>query len=74
MKITLKAARVNAGMTQKLVADRLGVSRCTILNWENGKQNIGIPQFTSLCGVYGVKAEDIFLPTNSTKCRKGEVG
>lgn len=33
--MSLKALRVNAGLTQQDVADRLGVSRQTIINWEN---------------------------------------
>lgn len=69
MKITLKAARVNAGMTQADVAKKLEVSRCTVLNWENGKQKIGIPQFTALCAIYNVKSENIFLTRDSTKSR-----
>lgn len=35
-KITLKAARVNAGLTQSEAADEIGVSVATIQNWENG--------------------------------------
>ena len=36
MKITLKAARINADLTQQEVADKLGVSKHTIFNWEGG--------------------------------------
>lgn len=35
-KITLKAARVNAGLTQKEAAQSIGVSVATIKNWESG--------------------------------------
>lgn len=34
MKITLKAARVNAGILQSDMADSLGVHVATIKNWE----------------------------------------
>lgn len=37
MKISLKAARVNANLTQQEVAEKLGVSKHTVINWENGK-------------------------------------
>lgn len=37
MKISLKAARVNANLTQEEVAEKLGVSKHTVINWENGK-------------------------------------
>ena len=36
-KITLKAARVNANMSQKAAADALGVNVSTIQNYETGK-------------------------------------
>ncbi len=35
-KITLKAARVNAGLNQTEAADLIGVSVATIQNWESG--------------------------------------
>ena len=37
MKISLKAARVNADLTQQEAADKLGVSKHTIVNWERGR-------------------------------------
>lgn len=37
MKINLKAARVNAGLTQKQAAKLIGVSKDTIGSWERGK-------------------------------------
>lgn len=33
-KITLKAARVNSGKTQKELADELGISESTYIRWE----------------------------------------
>lgn len=37
MKITLKAARVNARLTQKDAAHMLGISKDTLYNYEKGK-------------------------------------
>lgn len=34
MEITLKAARVNAGLTQNQLADRVGTTKNTISNYE----------------------------------------
>ncbi|MEK3936703.1 helix-turn-helix transcriptional regulator [Sporosarcina sp. FSL W7-1349] len=34
MQLSLEALRVNANMTQQDVADRLGVSRSTVIKWE----------------------------------------
>ena len=36
-KITLAAARYNAGFTQESAAKKIGVSKNTLNNWENGK-------------------------------------
>ncbi len=36
IRISLAAARVNAKMTQKQVAEKMGVSKQTIINWEKG--------------------------------------
>ncbi|WP_242637884.1 helix-turn-helix transcriptional regulator [Neobacillus sp. MM2021_6] len=35
--MSLEALRVNKGMTQQDVADRLGVSRNTVIKWESGE-------------------------------------
>lgn len=37
LKISLKAARVNADLTQEEAASQLGVTRQTVINWESGK-------------------------------------
>ena len=37
MKISLKAARVNANFTQQEVANKLQISKHTVINWEKGK-------------------------------------
>ena len=36
-KISLAAARVNAGYTQKEAAEKLTMSKRTLNRWENGK-------------------------------------
>lgn len=65
MQITLKAARVNAGYTQKRAADLLGVSNGTLLSWETGKTCPTINRVDALCKLYGCKREEILFPLNS---------
>ena len=60
-KITLKAARVNAGLSQKEVAERMEVAQSTIRNWENGHTHPKLPQFMMLCQLYNVSCDNIFL-------------
>ena len=38
LQITLEAARVNAGMTQKEVAMAMNVDRTTVIRWEKAKK------------------------------------
>lgn len=66
IKITLAAARVNAKMTQAEVAEKMHVSKLTIINWENDRI---IPSFASLqmlSSIYGIPVDNIFLRTEST--------
>lgn len=66
MQITLKAARINAGFTQKQVAERLGISRYTLWNWESGKSFPNAMQIMQLLQWYHVRYEDIlFSPTSN---------
>lgn len=69
LQISLAAARVNAGMTQENVADRLGVSKQTIVNWEKGRVVPGIPEIETLARIYKIPQDNIFLPCYSTKSR-----
>lgn len=67
LKITLQAARVNAGMTQRQVAKELGVVNKTISNWESGKSIIKAFQLMSLCQLYNVSVDNIILPKKFTQ-------
>lgn len=62
MALSLKAARVNAGLTQVEMAKRLDVAPVTIWKWETGKSEPKVNQFKKFCEVCGLKMDDIFLP------------
>ncbi len=59
MTITLKAARVNRGITQKELADTLKVSKKTISSWESGKTVPKIDKIQPLCSALKVEYTDI---------------
>lgn len=68
LKITLEAARVNAGLTQKDAAKMLRVSNKTVQSWEKGKTFPNADKIVEICGLYGVPYDAInFLPTRSLK-------
>lgn len=61
-RITLKAARVNAGMSQNDVAKILGVQRVTIGNWENGRFPTKDYQKKQLACIYHLDVRRIIFP------------
>lgn len=65
MKISLKAARVNAGFTQTTAGVAIGKSRDTVRNWETGRTKIPAEDFLRLCSLYQANKNDIFLPGES---------
>lgn len=60
-KITLKAARVNAGLTQSEAADEIGVSVATIQNWENGASVPSWDKVKEIERVYNWPADSIIF-------------
>ena len=65
IKITLAAARVNAGLTQKEAASALKVSNKTLCSWENGNSFPDAMRIEKICKLYGVSYDNIiFLPSN----------
>lgn len=68
VEITLKAARVNAGYTQKKAAELLGISCMTLWSWEKGKTFPSMPMIEKICGLYGVSYNQVkFLPNTPLK-------
>ena len=65
MKVSLKAARVNAGMTQTEAAKAIKVNPSTLGNWEKGKSSPPADKAKQLCDLYGATIDDIFFETRS---------
>ena len=60
LKIRLSAVRVNAGLSQQDIADKMGVSRITVGNWESGKmKEAELRMYADICSF---PRENIFLP------------
>ena len=65
-RISLAAARVNAGLTQEDVAKAMKVGKQTILNWEKGKIIPKPAQLEMMSRLYNCPVDNIFLPQKST--------
>ena len=66
LKISLAAARVNAGLTQLDVANLMKLSKQTIVNWESGKVIPKIAQLEMLSRIYEIPIDNISMPSKST--------
>lgn len=60
-KISLKAARVNKGLTQKEAATALGVGNKTLWMWENGVSMPKADKIDAICDLYGVPYDNIIF-------------
>lgn len=66
IKISLAAARINAKFTQKEVANKMNMSKTTIVNWETGRIIPKQAQLEMLCRLYNFPVDNIFLPIKLT--------
>lgn len=65
MKLTLKAARVNAGYTQKEVANIIGINYQTLGRYEKNSSDISIGTLKKIISLYNVDTDNIFLGPTS---------
>lgn len=65
LRISLEAARVNAGLLQKDVCQRIGISVATLVNWENGNTMPSVDKAQELASLYGVRLDDINFCKNA---------
>lgn len=64
-KFTLKAARVNARLSQKDAAQAIGISNKTLSSWENGITTPTADRIPVICELYGLPYDQLnFLPNN----------
>lgn len=66
MKVTLKAARVNAKLTQDQACEAIKVAKSTLISWEQEKTFPTAIQLSKLCNLYGCTMDDIFVPETLT--------
>jgi transcriptional regulator with XRE-family HTH domain len=61
----LKEARINAGLTQSQLAEKIGVAKSTYCNWELGTREPNILKIKALAKLFGVSVDYLvgFEPT-----------
>ena len=58
-KITLRAARINTGLTQIGVLAKAGIARSTLTRWERYETSPSERNRRILCSLYGMKEDEI---------------
>ena len=68
----LKQARIQSGMTQEQVAEKVMVSRVTLSHWENGKTLPDIASLISLSDLYQISLDELLKgdPKMTEKVKK----
>ena len=57
MRRNMRAERARLGLTQKQVAEELGVSTVAVSGWEQDKATPNVENIISLCKLYGCSVE-----------------
>ena len=61
MEITMRAARVNVGLSQKEAAKALGINKNTLAGYELGKAIPKMDVAKKMSKLYGVSTDDIIF-------------
>lgn len=72
MKITLKAARVNAGFKLVEAAELFGINKDTLSKYERDSSNVPRSFFIKIERIYGIPVENIFFGPQSEFFRKNK--
>lgn len=71
MTMTMKMARVGAGLTQQQVADKMGIHVQTYLKMEKDSDGVTIREAKLFSEIVGVAWSEIFFGMNRIKFEKG---
>ncbi|MCY9579590.1 helix-turn-helix transcriptional regulator [Paenibacillus alvei] len=70
MKLTVKMARVFAGLKQREVAEILGVHVQTYMKWERNPEEMSIGTAKQFSRIVGIGVEEIFFDKESNLIRQ----
>lgn len=65
-KLPIKALRATKNLTQKEVAEKLGINRNTYSSWENYKTFPSLPQLIRLSEVFECSLDTFYFPKNAS--------
>ena len=68
----IRSLRKGAGMTQKELADKLGVTITTVSRWEKGDYVPSPRYIKQMADMFGVDGSDIYVASYATKVDKAQ--
>ena len=68
------SCRIEKGLTQAQLAEKLGVSDKSISRWENGKTMPDLSLYESLCKELDIQISELLYAKKMTDCEKTEHG
>ena len=57
--LSFAAAREKAGLTQAVVAEKLGVTGAAVCQWEKGKTSPKLPMLRKIANLYGCTVDEL---------------
>jgi len=66
----IRSRRKNINLTQKELAEKVGVSTNTVARWERGETEPSFSDFLRVCVALGMKMEDFVEKENSNDKRR----
>ncbi|WFP17047.1 helix-turn-helix transcriptional regulator [Citricoccus muralis] len=67
MRNDIREFRARTGWSQQALADRLGVSRQTVISLEKGRFDPSLPLAFRLAETFDCRIEDLFFPNEETE-------
>jgi transcriptional regulator with XRE-family HTH domain len=67
---TIRQWRIENGLTQRQLAERLGVTHITIGNWESGRHAPSAYQLVALGSVFGIPVEQINFDRDTARSER----
>ena len=61
LKISLRAARVNANLTLSKASELIGVTKTTLSSWERGKTEPKSSQIEKMSQIYRMPVKNFFI-------------
>jgi len=66
--------RISAGLSQREVAEYLGIGQPSYADWERRNVALSAEQFVKLADFFGVSIEELFKPAKAPATRTGPAG